>query len=296
MPVERRHGLSGMLLLQAAAVVAAGAFFSLECWLVPAYPAGMLFLLEDDEVAFLWAGAAAAVLGLAYHRLYIWVRGGEKGAKISRGALAFAAVFGATLVMAATSAPDTLQLYAMLIFLFPCSIMVFGIVSGRPWGVALGISLELLIGAGAGSGTRGPAEVLLFAGLFLASVELAWSAASYKAVLETEMAEAADDRRRTVALAAMSGALRSYWAALAASLVAALLALSMALAVFASPGLFGEAYRDSPISGGIVALALPAGTVLAVLAAILMLPRDLPQRARKAVLWARVALARASVK
>jgi hypothetical protein len=251
----------------------------------------MLFFLSDRETAYLWAGPVGVVLGLGYARLASYLKSLPRPRGFNLSVALFFGGFFVTLLATIGATWETLEFYIFLFYLFPCSILTYGILAGRLWAVMMGVLLNMLVGLASPSGpARNYWELAGFAALFIAAAELAYSSASFKNLLDREMAEVHTESGKRRITGTVWQAIRSYMFRLAAAMLASSLAVAGALAVFNDPGLFGESYTASFEAGKISAFLLPAILVLGIMSIGLLLPRDLPARARRAAVRLRSCL------
>jgi type III secretory pathway component EscS len=277
-----------MLVLQGAALVLAGILTSAGYMLAPSFSKGLLFFLDGKENAYVWSGAAGVAFGMGLARLASYLKSLPRP-KGSNYTVAIAIGSFIASLIAATQYPlATLEFFILLFYILPCSMLSYGIATGRLWAVVTGIFLDMLIALGSPSGAgRDPVELALFASLFLATLELAYSSATYKGVLDRELAEAAAEPVRRHITRTVKETVGCYYTRLAAGMLASSLAVAAALIIFSAPGLFGESYGASIEAQKITALLLPGLLVLGTMSAGLLIPRDLPKRAQGAAVRAR---------
>jgi len=279
-----------MLVLEGAALVLAGVLTSAGYMLAPSLSRGMLFFLASRENAYVWSGAAGVVLGLGFARLSIFRTSLQGSTRLSLTVAILIGGFAASLLCAIANPLGTVEFFILLAYLLPCSILCFGIAAGRLWAVMTGIILDLLIGLASPAGPeRDPAQVALFAVLFLATLELAYSSATFKNMLDREMADVRSETGMAHVTRTFREALVGYSGRLAAALLASSLALAAVIAISSSPGLFGESYAASLEARRISAILWPAILVLGIMSMGLLVPRDILARARKAAVRVRLA-------
>jgi hypothetical protein len=269
---------------QGVAIIMAGILCSAGYYLAPAVSNVMLFFISGRESAYLWAGPASVVLGLGYSRLVRSLSPEPPSTGFNRSAAIFIGGFIVTILALIAATQETLRFFIILFYLFPCSILTCGIVAGRLWAVMLGVVLNMLIGLASPSGPdRSFGELIGFAALFLASAELAYSSAAYKALWDRETAEVRTETGRQYIASTLWFAIKSYWSRLALTTFSSSVAVAAALAIYNDPGLFGAAYGGSFEAQELTAFLLPAMVILGIMSAGLLLRRDLPARVGRAV-------------
>jgi len=272
---------------RALAVLFAGILFCLNCYLVPAFPRAFMLFFSGSEAAFIWAPPAGILLGAGCWLLGRALKREKSKPEDIRLSIVLVVGSALTIFMFVVEPLGTAQFYLLTLFLFPCASLVYGAMAGRLWAVALGALLQLLLGLGTGLDAQDLPQLLAYALVYLAALELSWSSASTTAALARELGEAADDRQRLRVRRTMDRAARNGLGRLAACLAAAAMSVGIALVVYGNPVLFGPAYSESFEAYTVVGLVLPGAAVLGILAVGSLVPPDLGARARKLSAWTR---------